>query len=236
MIGPDMDVMSVLRKCLPKASVILSLLGVIMVAQVAGQHTHRNKTPSSARTTKQHISDAPKSAGRKVIIDGRQLVIPDVLLTDQAGKKVHFYTDLLEGKSFVLGFFFTDCTYICLRQGTLFSALQKQLGERLGKETFIISVTVNPKRDTVKRLKAWGARYGRKSGWTLVTGSVSEMDKLLMAFTGEGTGPRDIHAGFIFIANDKTGRWTLVDELTSATEMEKRINEAGLEVPNKRPQ
>ena len=183
---------------------IFLLLGLLMVGQAAGQQ-------------------------RNVTIDGRELIIPDVVVTDQSGKTVNFYADLLKDKSFVLGFFFTDCTYVCVRQGALFSALQKQLGERLGKDTFIISVTVNPKRDTVARLKAWGAKYGRRPGWTLVTGPVTEMEKLLIAFTGEGAGPRDIHAGFIFIGNDKTQRWTYVDELTSPAEIEKRINEARLE-------
>ena len=212
-----------------KAPVIL-VLSLMMVVQAHGQHRHERKRPSSATTAKQEVTGV---AEREVIIDGRQLIIPDVMVQDQSGKKVRFYTDLLQGKSFVLGFFFTDCTYVCPRQGKLFSALQKQLGERLGKETFIVSVTVNPQRDTVERLKVWGARYGRKSGWTLVTGAVSEMDKLLVAFTGEGAGPRDVHAGLIFIANDLTGRWTYVDELTSPADVEKRINEVGVVVPHK---
>ncbi len=207
------------------------ILSLMMVVQAQGQHRHEHKTPSSAAN--QELSGATNSAGREIVIDGRRLIIPDVVLQDQSGKEVRFYTDLLQGKSFVLGFFLTDCTYVCRRQGALFSAVQKQLGERLGKDTFIISVTVNPQRDTVERLKVWGARYGRKPGWTLVTGAVSEMEKLLMAFTGEGAGPRDIHAGLIFIANDKTQRWTYVDELTSAAEVEKRINEVGLGVQSR---
>jgi protein SCO1/2 len=208
------------------------ILSLMMVVQAQGQHRHEHQTPSSAKTANQELLGATGGAGRQVIIDGGRLVIPDVLLQDQSGKEVRFYTDLLQGKSFVLGFFFTDCTYVCRRQGALFSAVQKQLGERLGKDTFIISVTVNPQRDTVERLQVWGARYGRKPGWTLVTGAVSEMEKLLMAFTGEGAGPRDIHAGIIFIANDKTQRWTYVDELTSAVEVERRINEVGRGVGN----
>lgn len=211
------------------------LLVLTMVAQAAGQHPRPRQTPSSSRTARPRVPGAANGAGREVIIDGRRLVIPDVLLTDQAGGKVRFYTDLLKGKSFVLGFFFTDCTYVCPRQGALFSALQNRLGERLGKETFLISVTVNPRRDTVKRLKAWGAGYGRKPGWTLVTGPAGEMEKLLKAFTGEGAGPRDVHAGVILIANDITGRWTYVDELASAADVEKKVNEVGLGVRYKRP-
>jgi cytochrome oxidase Cu insertion factor (SCO1/SenC/PrrC family) len=83
---------------------------VIMLVQTSGQHSHSPETRSSARVSDQELSMATDRAGREVTIDGRRLVIPDVLLRDQSGKKVRFYTDLLKGKSFVLGFFFTDCT------------------------------------------------------------------------------------------------------------------------------
>ena len=206
----------------------LLFLSLIMVSQIAGQRPQPHQKHSSRKTAKQKPSIPATTAGRTITIDDQQLVIPDLLLTDQDGKKVRFYTDLLKDKTFVLGFFFTNCTYICVRQGSLFSALQRKLGERLGKDAFIISVTMDPQTDTVAKLNAWAARYGRRPGWTMVTGSVSEMNKLLIAFTGQKAGPKDIHSGQIFIVNDSTGRWTYVDELASPAEVEKRINELGL--------
>lgn len=207
----------------------VAFLFLIMLSPVTAQHRHPRKKSASGETVKKMRAPATTSAeGRKVKIDEQQLVIPDLLLVDQGGRKVRFYSDLLKGKTFVLGFFFTNCTYVCPRQGALFSALQKQLGARLGKDAFIVSVTTDPRTDTPERLKAWAARYGRKPGWTLVTGPVGEMEKLLMAFTGQGAGPREVHSGFIFIANDKTERWTYVDELASPADVEKRLNALGL--------
>ena len=108
--------------------------------------------------------------------------------------------------------------------GALFSALQQRLGGRLGRDAFIVSVTVDPQTDTAERLRAWAARYGRRPGWTLVTGPAREMTRLLAAFTGQKAGPQEVHSGQIFIANDRTGRWTYVDELATAAEAEKRLN------------
>lgn len=162
---------------------------------------------------------------RKITINDRELTIPDLTLVDQNGKSVRFYTDLLKDKTFVLSFFYTDCTYVCTRQGELISSLQKVLGPRLGKHAFIISVTMNPQTDTSAKLKSWSRKYGRKPGWTLATGRPAEVEKLLRLFTGEQAGPKEVHSGIVYIADDRTGRWSLIDDLTPAAEVERRMDE-----------
>jgi protein SCO1/2 len=162
---------------------------------------------------------------RKIILHDRELTIPDLVLVDQDGKSVRFYTDLLKGKTFALSFFYTDCTYICTRQGELFSSLQKRLASRLGKDAFIISVTMNPQTDTPAKLKRWASKYGRRPGWTLVTGRVDDVEKLLRLFTGEMAGPKEIHSGLIYIADDMSGRWSYIHDLTPAAEVEKQMHE-----------
>ena len=140
------------------------------------------------------VCDVAGQSGRTITIADRELTIPDLLLIDQDGKRVRFYTDLLKDKTFALSFFYTDCSYVCTRQGELFSSLQKRLGPRLGKEVFIISVTMNPQTDTPNKLKKWAGKYRRQPGWTLLTGRVSDVEKLLQLFTGEVAGPQEIHS------------------------------------------
>ncbi|HKU75781.1 MAG TPA: SCO family protein [Pyrinomonadaceae bacterium] len=169
-----------------------------------------------------HVAGQP---GRKITLNDREFTIPDVLLIDQDGKRVRFYTDLLKDKTFALSFFYTDCTYVCTRQGELFSSLQKRLGPRLGKDVFIVSVTMNPQSDTPNKLRKWARKYGRQPGWRLVTGRVSEVEKLLRLFTGEVAGPKEIHSGLIYIGDDRTGRWSHLDDLKPASEIERRLYE-----------
>ena len=145
---------------------------------------------------------------REVDIAGAERIeITDLLLRDQDGRRVRFYSDLIKDKVVVLSFFYTTCTYVCTRQGTTFSNLQSLLGERLGKDVFLISVTTDPAKDTSSRLKTWGKRYDLQPGWTLVTGDMAEMNKLLIPFTGNPAGA-GMHLPSTFIGNDKTGRWT----------------------------
>ena len=129
--------------------------------------------------------------------------IPDVELIDQNGRKVHFYSDLIKDKVVVLSFFYTRCVYTCTMQGRTFSKLQTLLGERLGKSVFLISVSTDPVNDNPSKLKAWGKRFDVQSGWTLVTGEETEMNKLLVPFTGTGAGG-GMHLPVTFVTNAGT--------------------------------
>ncbi len=114
--------------------------------------------------------------------------VPDVEVLDQDGRKLRFYTDLIKGKAVAINFIFTTCTYVCPMQGENFSKLQLALGDRLGKDVHLISVSTDPTNDTPQRLKEWGARFKVRPGWTLVTGGMKEMEQLLQSLTGEPAG------------------------------------------------
>ena len=143
----------------------------------------------------------------EVDIQGIKLKIPDLVLRDQEGRRVRFYSDLIKDKVVVVSFFYTSCSYSCTLQGRTFSKLQSLLGERLGKSIFLISVTIDPVKDNPEQLKAWARRYDVQSGWTLVTGEEAEMNKLLVPFVGNRAGG-GMHVPVTFIANDRKGLWT----------------------------
>lgn len=154
------------------------------------------------------VQEFPAGPGVEVNIGGvGKVKIPDLVLRDQEGRKVRFYSDLIKDKVVVLSFFYTSCTYTCGMQGRTLSKLQSLLGERLGKSVFLISVTTDPAKDDPLQLKAWGARYSVQPGWTLVTGEAVEMNKLLIPFTGSPAGG-GMHLPATFIGNDRTKLWT----------------------------
>jgi protein SCO1/2 len=132
--------------------------------------------------------------------------IPDVEIVDQNGKAQRFYTDIVKGKAVIINFIFTSCTYVCPMQGANFARLQTALGERLGRDIFLVSVSTDPTVDTPERLKAWGARFGAKPGWTLVTGRKEEIDKLLVVLTGD-EARRGEHSPFALVGDFGRGAW-----------------------------
>jgi cytochrome oxidase Cu insertion factor (SCO1/SenC/PrrC family) len=160
------------------------------------------------QTTHQH--EHHKQSGAKdpeTREDAVKLSVPDLSLFDQQGRKVHFYSDLVKGKTVAINFIFTTCTTICPPLGATFAKMQKLLGDRLGKDVYLISITVDPVTDTPERLRAWGEKFGAKEGWTFVTGAKPEMDKLLKALNGYTARIED-HSPMILIGDDARAIWT----------------------------
>src|ERR1044072_4708906 len=57
----------------------------------------------------------------------------DVELTNQDGKKVHFYSDVLKGKTVVVNAFFTTCTSVCPPMNRNMEKIQEVFGDRVGR-------------------------------------------------------------------------------------------------------
>src|SRR4026207_1397966 len=77
----------------------------------------------------------------------------DVELINQDGQKVRFYSDVLKNKIVVINTFFTTCKSICPPMNRNFEKIQEALGDRLGKEVFLVSITVEPETDKTKALE-----------------------------------------------------------------------------------
>lgn len=139
--------------------------------------------------------------------DRNKMLIPDVNVLDQHGNALRFYTDLIKDKTVAINFIFTNCTTICPPLGATFARLQKEMGERIGKDVHLISISVDPLTDTPERLKAWGAKFKAAPGWTFVTGEKQEIDKLLNAL-GAAISRREDHTPAMIVGNDSKGVWT----------------------------
>jgi protein SCO1/2 len=150
--------------------------------------------------------------------------IPDARVVDQNGKPRHFYSDLVRGKVVVINFVYTTCTTICPPLGATFGKLQKSLGARLGKDVSLISISVDPATDTPERLRAWGAQFGAKPGWTLVTGDKTELDRLSNALGVDTASPAN-HSPMVLIVNDKAALWKRVYGLGSMATLTRNIEQ-----------
>lgn len=149
---------------------------------------------------------------------GKKMDIPDVEVLDQHGNELHFYRDLIKGKTVAINFIFTNCTTICPPLAATFARVQKELGDKVGRDVHFISISVDPVTDTPERLKAWGAKFKAGNGWTFVTGTKPEMDKLLSAL-GAAASRREDHTPAVIIGNDTKGIWTRTYGLAKTAQM-----------------
>ncbi len=135
-----------------------------------------------------------------------QKYFTDVELLDQDGRKLHFYTDLLKGKTVIVNAFFTTCTSVCPPMNRNLEKVQEALGDRIGKDVFIVSITVDPATDTPPRLKEYAQRFHAKPGWTFLTGKKENVDWALYK-VGQYVETKDDHTTVIAIGNEPTGLW-----------------------------
>ncbi|HEV7892337.1 MAG TPA: SCO family protein [Pyrinomonadaceae bacterium] len=195
--------------------------------------THPRPKPSDDATkagtteaTSMNVNAATEDAHAGYAHDGSsKMTIPDVELLDQNGNKVRFYSDLVKGKTVAVNFIFTTCTTICPPLGATFARVQKELGERAGRDVRLISISVDPATDTPERLKAWAAKFHAAEGWTLVTGAKPQVDELLRALGAATASPAD-HSPTVLIGNDAKGQWTRTYGLARPAVLVKLINDA----------
>jgi len=150
--------------------------------------------------------------------------IPDVRVLDQHGRQLNFYRDLIADKVVAVNFIFTTCTAICRPLTATFRRVQQELGEQVGKNVWLISVSVDPATDTPERLRDFAEKFKAGPGWTFVTGDPSDIDAILRAFGVAITNKND-HTPMVLIGSERKGVWTRAYGLSSPVELAKLIGE-----------
>jgi cytochrome oxidase Cu insertion factor (SCO1/SenC/PrrC family) len=142
-----------------------------------------------------------------------QNYFPNVPLVTQDGKQVRFFDDLIKGKVVAINFIFTGCSAACGLETARLRQVQDLLGDRVGKDVFFVSISIDPLNDTPEALKAFAAKFNVGPGWTFVTGRIQDIDLLRnrlglyippLAKTNPGAIDHDLS---VVIGNQATGRW-----------------------------
>ena len=89
--------------------------------------------------------------------------ITNVTVVDQDGKRIDFYEDLVKGRVVAINFIYTTCTAICPMQGNQFARLQTMLGDRLGKDVLLISISADPEADSRAKAQSVALRISARN-------------------------------------------------------------------------
>jgi cytochrome oxidase Cu insertion factor (SCO1/SenC/PrrC family) len=132
----------------------------------------------------------------------------NVPLITHEGKTVHFFDDLIKDKVVVINFIYTHCADTCPLETAQLISVQKIMGDRLGKDVFFYSISIDPKHDTPEVLKEYKERF--KAKWTFLTGKESDiilLRKKLGLYIEEIQDGSNNHNVSMIIGNQTTGRW-----------------------------
>src|SRR4051795_7341508 len=147
-------------------------------------HSHMSKSPEGSSAAEKYFTD--------------------VELTNQDGKKVRFYSDILKGKTVVVNAFFTTCTSVCPPMNRNMEKIQEALGDRVGRDVFLVSMTVDPETDTPARMKEYAQKFHAGPGWMFLTGKKENLDWALYKL-GQYVEQKDDHKTIFIIGNEPTG-------------------------------
>lgn len=142
----------------------------------------------------------------------------DVELTNQDGKPVRLYSDVLQGKTVVVESFFSTCTGTCPLMNATFAKIQAAVGDRLGKDVYLVSITVDAENDTPAKLKEYAGRMKARPGWMFLTGDRKNVDQALHKL-GLAAESREAHKNLFIVGNEPKGVWKKVFGLSKADEI-----------------
>jgi protein SCO1/2 len=134
----------------------------------------------------------------------------NVPLTTQDGTVVHFYDDLLKGKSVVINLIYTRCTLNCPLETAKLAQVQRILGDRVGRDIFFYSISIDPMHDTPQALKAYATKFNVQPGWLFLTGRKDDIKligkQLGLTSLSDASNP-DGHQPALMIGKEATNEW-----------------------------
>lgn len=168
---------------------------------------------------------------------------PNLPLVTHEGKSVRFYEDLVKDKIVVFNFIYTSCSDICPLMTARLAQVQKRLGDRVGRNIFMYSITLDPAYDSPERLDRHARAFNVGPGWLFLTGKPEDLD-LIRHKLGERSRSLSEHRNDLVLGNGKTGEWERasvfdnVDRLVMAIrsmDPEWRARKPGKPVANMQP-
>lgn len=148
--------------------------------------------------------------------------LPNVPLITQNGEHVNFYDDMVQGKTILLNFFLVTCKEgRCPIAMANIRKVQELLGERVGRDVFFLSITLQPDFDSPKILKAYADGLDAQPGWTFLTGKAGDVETLRRGLGYVDVDPvrdRDLtnHIGMARYGDDRLDRWGTVSLRSSS--------------------
>jgi len=160
-----------------------------------------------------------------------QKYFTDVELINQNGEKMRFYSDLLKGKVVIINSFFATCQGSCLPLNQNLAKVQEALGDRLGKDVYIVSISVDPTVDTPPNLKEYAKKLKARPCWFFLTGAKENVDFALKKI-GQFVPDKQDHLNIFIIGNERTGLWKKAFGLAKSEEIVKVVESVVNDQPN----
>jgi len=190
-------------------------------AEETGHEHHQHEASGDEADPHAHhkaMMNKPAEPARNTEVD-----LLDRVLIDQDGDEMKFVSDVIGDRIVVMDFVYTSCTTVCPVISAVFGQVQKKLGDQLGDEVVLVSVSVDPIRDTPQRLKAYAATHKAKPGWIWLTGNKRTLDEVLDGLGAYSPNFED-HPAMVLIGDGRSGEWSRFFGFPSPDRLMEQVN------------
>lgn len=222
---------------------IAAALGVVVGGTLLGRnYTSAGVVPSGDRVKQPSLPEAADSIHR--VYDAKlagvlqrnrgsaqarmEGYIPNVELVTDNNERVFFYDDLVKGKVVMINFIFTSCGGVCPLTTVNLAEVQNGFGDRLGRDIFMYSITLDPDTDTPEVLKRYATAFGAKPGWSFLTGDFDDIELLRYRLGIYDPDPvidadKTQHGGLVVYGNEATGKWSAIPGMLKPSEFVRAV-------------
>jgi len=181
-------------------------VGIALAAVVAA---HEVKDGGGVQQHKETIAPVQGKAAAQGTRDARAY-FTDLELTTQDGRKVRFYSDVLEGRTVLINVMYTSCKDACPLITQKLNEVRALLGERFGREVYFVSLTSDPERDSPAALRSFADKQSVDlSGWTFLTGNAKNVEHILKKL-GQFSEEVEAHSTLLIAGNVPVKRWSKI--------------------------
>lgn len=135
-----------------------------------------------------------------------RVALPGSRLAMRDGSALVLDAAAFDDRIVVVGFVFTHCTTICPALTAIMTGVQRGLRDDGNDDWRLVSISVDPARDTPARLDAYARSVGAGDDWWWLTGSAPEVDRTLAAF-GIAPGAPEAHPPVLLVGRPARGEW-----------------------------
>lgn len=123
---------------------------------------------------------------------------------------------LVGKKGIIVQLFYTRCTGVCPGTTAMLKTVAHQLGQRIGKDIVILSLSLDADRDGLSDIKRYAALHRLPKGWYAATCSKGDLALLLkqLRLTVTPSKGRDgtiKHASQLVYGSNVSGRWRMIN-------------------------
>lgn len=167
-------------------------------------------TPPVISPELQHLAAPTPMNNREPVID--RLV--DIGLQTHLGPTR--MSKLIGDKGIIVQLFYTRCTGVCPGTTAMLKTVAHQLGQRIGKDIIILSLSLDADRDGLSDIKRYAAMHRLPNGWYAATCSKGDLALLLkqlrLAVTSsKGRDGTIKHASQLVYGSNVSGRWRMIN-------------------------